>query len=153
MQQSVICDAVSCLMTVTWSGASLDTPDRTQHGSLEQTQSMHHSRNLPVPADPQSSALTLAGADRPHPIWGVKAPNVAGYIRLLQYLCGEELMRLRVWTEPLKHADSSRSLPVVRGTGWGRLCSSCGQGWGQSRSRDGNGKAGLASLSVRCASA
>lgn len=110
---------------------------------------MHPCRTLPVPADSQSGALTPAGSDRPHPIWGLKAPNVAGYIRLLQYLCEEELMRLRVWTEPLKHADSSRQGPLVRSTGWVRLCSSCVQGLGASNSRDGNGKAGLASLVVR----
>jgi hypothetical protein len=62
---------------------------------------------------------------RPHPVWGTPDPDVAKYIRLLQYLCGEELMRLRVWTDPLRHADSSRAAPVVRSSRLTRLCSSC----------------------------
>lgn len=36
-------------------------------------------------------------------------------------------MRLRVWTDPLKHADSYRQLPVVRSSGLSRnrFCGSC----------------------------
>jgi hypothetical protein len=71
-----------------------------------------------------SAAVSTAAQARPHPVWGTPAPEVARYIRLLQYLCGEELNRLRVWTDPLKHADSARQLPVVRSTSW--LSRSCG---------------------------
>lgn len=68
----------------------------------------------------------LAGtAPQPHPVWGTPDPDVAKYIRLLQYLCGEELMRLRVWTDPLRHADSSRAAPVVRSSRLRKLFGSC----------------------------
>lgn len=60
-------------------------------------------------------------------MWGTSTPDVAKYIRLLQYVCGEELMRLRVWTDPLKHADPSRTVPVVRRSVLSRLCGICGQ--------------------------
>ena len=60
-------------------------------------------------------------------MWGTPDPDVAKYIRLLQYLCGEELMRLRVWTDPLKHADPSRAVPVVRNSMLSRLCGICGR--------------------------
>lgn len=76
------------------------------------------------PAGVLASAAPAAG--QPHPVWGSSTPDVAKYIRLLQYLCGEELMRLRVWTDPLKHADSSRTVPVVRRTVLSRLCGLCG---------------------------
>jgi hypothetical protein len=72
-----------------------------------------------------AQAAATSQAARPHPVWGTPAPDIAKYIRLLQYLCGEELMRLRVWTDPLRHADSSRQLPVVRSSGLCRFCGSC----------------------------
>lgn len=50
----------------------------------------------------------------PHPVWGVAEPAVSGYIQLLQLLCGEELARLRVWTEPLKHGDAAKTTTAVR---------------------------------------
>lgn len=72
-----------------------------------------------------AGVLTAAAEARPHPVWGTAAPEVARYIRLLQYLCGEELNRLHVWTDPLKHADSARQLPVVRSSWLNRSCGSC----------------------------
>lgn len=77
-----------------------------------------------LPAGVLASGALAVG--QPHPVWGSSTPDVAKYIRLLQYLCGEELMRLRVWTDPLKHADSSRTVPVVRRTVLSRLCGLCG---------------------------
>lgn len=72
-----------------------------------------------------SAGVLTAAEARPHPVWGTAAPEVARYIRLLQYLCGEELNRLHVWTDPLKHADSARQLPVVRSSWLSRSCGSC----------------------------
>lgn len=43
-------------------------------------------------------------------------------------------MRLRVWTDPLKHADSSRQVPVVRSNGLGsQLCRSICWPWSDAR--------------------
>lgn len=88
----------------------------TSHCFLPVT-SLTHALTLthtPCPSLNACAGGSGSAPQRPHPVWGVPSPNVAGYIRLLQFLCGEELMRLRVWTEPLQYADSSRSLPVVR---------------------------------------
>jgi hypothetical protein len=78
-----------------------------------------------VSATVLAAGTQAAATARPHPVWGTPAPDVAKYIRLLQYLCGEELMRLHVWTDPLRHADSSRQLPVVRSSGLSKFCGSC----------------------------
>lgn len=49
----------------------------------------------------------------PHPVWSDHSPDVSGYVELLQFLCGEELARLRVWVEPLRYADASRVAVAV----------------------------------------
>jgi hypothetical protein len=54
-----------------------------------------------------------AAPGAPHPVWRVASPSLGGFIRLLKFLCQEELTRLRVWVEPLKHADAARTTPVV----------------------------------------
>lgn len=60
-----------------------------------------------------AGALAAAAAGpQLHPVWGVQHPNVAGYIHLLLCLCNEELMRLRVWTDPLKHSEATKSAVV-----------------------------------------
>lgn len=95
-----------------------------------------HARRLEAPAKLHISCmqvlvftvahapLLLAGshaaaeaAAQPHPVWGVPSPAVAGYIKLLRFLCGEELMRLRVWVEPLRHAEAPRPTQLVSGCG------------------------------------
>jgi hypothetical protein len=40
-----------------------------------------------------------------HPVWRVAAPRVAGYVRLLQLLLGEEIKRVEVWNDPLDEAS------------------------------------------------
>ncbi len=58
----------------------------------------------------RTAAANTAGGDAaPHPVWGVTSPAVRQYVRLLTFLCGEELARLRVWTEPLRYADASKA--------------------------------------------
>jgi hypothetical protein len=43
----------------------------------------------------------------------VAAPAVGSYVSLLRLLCCEELARLRVWVEPMKYADASKTAPSV----------------------------------------
>eukprot|EP00879_Flechtneria_rotunda_P007045 GHRR01007395.1.p1 GENE.GHRR01007395.1~~GHRR01007395.1.p1 ORF type:complete len:1449 (+),score=535.85 GHRR01007395.1:542-4348(+) len=66
--------------------------------------------NALIAAGNQSEAATAAAR---HPVWGIAYPNVPGYIALLDFLCKEEVLRLRVWTEPLKYADAYRTTPSV----------------------------------------
>jgi hypothetical protein len=77
---------------------------------------------LPVPPGhgqgtagwPSYDASTKDGVGAVHPVWGVQQPAVGGYIQLLNFLCAEELARLRVWYQPLSHADALRATVTVR---------------------------------------
>lgn len=51
------------------------------------------------------------GAAVEHPVWGVAAPAVIGYVRLLQLLCDEEIKRVRVWNDPLGDTTAGGALP------------------------------------------
>ncbi len=48
-----------------------------------------------------------------HPVWRVAKPNTPGYVKLLRFLCREEVARLRVWEDPLKYADATASIAQV----------------------------------------
>ncbi|KAF8068220.1 PI4KA1 [Scenedesmus sp. PABB004] len=65
-----------------------------------------------------ASGTTSCGDDArgpalPHPVWGVAAPSVSGYVQLLQFLAGEELARLRVWVDPRAYADATKPSAAV----------------------------------------
>jgi len=77
---------------------------------------------LPLPAGqmkgaagwPSYDAGAKDGIGAMHPVWGVQAPAVGGYVQLLTFLCAEELARLRVWYQPLVHADALQATVMVR---------------------------------------
>jgi hypothetical protein len=65
-------------------------------------------------------ALCLcAGPSSPHPVWGFAAPDVAGYVQLLQFLCDEELKRLVTWVDPVGTSGHPAPVPSsVSGLVW-----------------------------------
>eukprot|EP00878_Enallax_costatus_P012821 GHUV01013388.1.p1 GENE.GHUV01013388.1~~GHUV01013388.1.p1 ORF type:complete len:2087 (+),score=705.77 GHUV01013388.1:215-6475(+) len=87
-----------------WSGGKKGGPKRYPS----------YDASLPTAAHPVGpGGRGTAAAALPHPVWGDTNPDVSRYVELLQFLCGEELSRLRVWTEPLKYADASRVTVAV----------------------------------------
>jgi hypothetical protein len=44
-------------------------------------------------------------------VWGFATPDVAGYVQLLQFLCGEELKRLVTWVDPVSTTGHPAPVP------------------------------------------